>query len=248
MQVAQWYTKYHHIAQTISTGVQYSFLSADNRQCFPFVFCKEFLIDVVAGELKDKPVNLYGFQYNEANPRVDLTHVRVLLKDFSDRKFLNSVDRMSVFLQLLEEKMGCKTFSKIQMVDNSPKYEGPIVLLTSPAKWMLAPPMLSLYALMIRIGMFFNLEDTAWEHCQKIRDCKILTGNIRNSDYLKKAWKVMMDVVESGGTCRFKPDMKDNWPDYKDQWKMHELSGIVSLADGNAKEVCSDWYPKKETT
>jgi hypothetical protein len=251
MKVAKWFTKHYTLAQTFDTGIQYAFLSADNEQCFPLVTCKEFLIDAVHALIHNKPTFLYGFTYSIANnPPICLDPCRLLLSTNSKKNkatFYEDAVRLKSFLNLLEQKMGCENESEIEVVENHPPLpyiKQPMVLLTSPALWMLSPPMLSLFALLIRVGFYYNGKETAWGHCQKVRDKKIITDHPRNGEYLKSAWKTIMDLVESGGMCRFKPDMKDNWPLFAQQWQLHEWSGIVSLAKGTTKNLCPQWYPK----
>ena len=248
MNVDKWYDKYHHILEVAKSGIQYSCISIENQQCFPFVHDSEFVVDATAATIYSKPIKIYGFEYSPfINPPVCLDNCRILLRDLYDKKFIEHIHATKNFLNLLEMKMKCDSYSKIQVVKNTPIWRSEVVLLTSPAKWMLSPPMLSLYTLMISIGLNYNDEDTVWGHCQKIRDKKIFINNSYNQTSLKMAWKTIMDIIESGGSCYFKPEMKENWPNYEKTTDLHNKSGIVPLATGIAKPLCPNWYTNYET-
>ncbi len=255
MKVEGWFSKKFWVAQTYKEGLEYAFLSSDNKQCGPFVFCKEFLIDSVWAQLHQVPINLYNFLYDprpespDCDPAVDLHKCRVLLRHRTDPSLKDRVGSMLNFMNGMEDLFGFKR-STLAQVENPPPRKDPenepfpTYCLSSPKRWMHAPPLLSFYALLVRVGMGFKGNPPeAMDYIVALTQGKERPYSDRDHWYLYKALNTIKDLIET--KCkRFHHIRIKNWPRSVRQLDLHEDSGIVSLATGFAKRVCPDWYPK----
>lgn len=247
MKVVEWYLKHAHLAQTIWSGLEYAFLSEDNRQCGPFVYCKEFLIDSIWSQINQTPISIYGFHYNPySDPAICMTSSRILLRNMDDMYFDRRVQRSLQFINKIEEELKFPQ-STFEECENVPyRRMGSVYLLTSSPDWLHAPPLVSMLTLMIRSGMVYNGTDPWKRHLQKVRDKEISLAQKKDSDHLKIAYPAIVDLVETK-CARLGNDQSANWPpesERVDFWWMHEYSGIVSLANGTARRINRAWYPK----
>jgi len=249
MHVKEWYLKWAGLAQTIWEGLEYAFLSEDDRQCGPFVYCKEFLVDAVWSQINNTPISIYGFHFNpNTDPPVCLTSCRILLRNRHDKEgFDKRIRKMLKFINAIEEDMGWN-LSTLEKCDNSPNknYYGNVYLLVSPANWLHAPPLVSMLTLLIRSGMAYDGKLPWWVHLNQIRMKKIKVYQKRDADHLGQAWSAIVDLVETK-CARLGSDIASNWPPVEliEFWWMHEASGIVSLSTGAARRVNRDWYRKR---
>ena len=255
MIVAQWFDKPMRIAQTVWRGLQYSLLSDDNKQCHPFVYCKEFILDVIWSTLNKRSIELYGFHYNPergwkwSDPPASLNPVRMLLRNKDDADFPEHVPKCLKFLNKLEDEFGFP-HSEIEICENATAIAGVessfVYLLSSPDNWLHAPPLLSLLTLMVRIGMIYDGRKNIWKHAEDVAQGRIKPYQYRDNDHLHRAYKCIQNLIET--KCeRFPPDRKDNWPVLRGRMchmEIHENGGIVSLASGAGRWVCPGWYPK----
>jgi len=247
MKIASWFTRKMLIAQTIWSGLQYSLVSEDDKQCHPFVYCKEFVLDAVWSTVTSRVSTIFGFVYHpEFDPRVALSECRLMLRNREDPKFIERLPNMVKFLNALEHKMGF-TLSKIEKVENS---DSEIWLLRSSNKWFLAPPLTSMLTLLIRIGMIYDGKMNVWKHCGKVINKETKPYQYRDEDHLRRSIDVIKELVETGVERRFGISTSANWAIPVKGWDIHENTGIVSLATGKAKVLCPRWYPevKKDET
>jgi hypothetical protein len=246
----KWFKGYMNVAQQHWNGLEYCLLSKDNEQCYPFLYCKEFLLDVVWSTLYERNTDLYGFFYNpKLMPLADLSKTRILLRNKNDRNFDQNLVKSVLFLNLLEKELD---FTKSKVHECADFNNNLVVALDGDVKWMHAPPMLSLYALLLRIGMGFDDSMSPWDYLEAVRDGNC--NSICKSDgrYLGKALPTIRGIVDSK-CARFLPTMKENWPgpSIVREWDIHENLGIVSLSEGDAgwiavKRIMPQWYEKKD--
>lgn len=239
MKVEQWFERRMWPQQTVNEGIQYSLLSDDNRQCHPFVYCKEFVLDVTWATITGKPTSIYGFHFSpQSDPPTSLSNVRVLLRNLQDAKFAERVPKCLSFLNKLEGQLKFPK-STVEVCENAEK--GDTFLFTCPQNWQLAPPLLSLLTLMLRIGMVYGGRGDIWRHAQKVTERAIKPYQRRDDVHLKSAWHCIQELIET--KCqRFPPDRLANWPADAKNWAIHEYGGIVSLASGKGKMISPAWY------
>ena len=80
------------IWQIYKQGMEFAFLSNNNEQCNQFVWCKDFLQDMVYATLHNKLVDIYQFKYNpNHDPNPCLSKIRLLVANANDSKFNKNV-------------------------------------------------------------------------------------------------------------------------------------------------------------
>lgn len=240
----KWYPNNMFMCQTVWSGLQYSFLSETNEQLSPFFYCKEFLMDTVWAEMNQKVATTYGFIYDpETFPKVCLTKCRILLRNREDHYFTEGVQQCMKFINQIEKGLNFN-LSKTVEVDNS---FNPVMFVSGDAKWLSAPPLLSLYSMLLRLGMNYE-KGSAWTFMKKIMDRKIKCYGLQDDYYLRKAFDTIKDLVKTKAS-RLGTDVKANWckEDMK-AYDIHENGGIVSLATGKGKHINPNWYPKDESS
>ncbi len=259
MEVSKWFAgSMPKIAQTVWTGLQYSFLSEKGEQLSPFVFCKEFMMDTVWGEVNERSIFTYGFEYDyEKSPKVCLTETRFLLRNWEDQNFIENVNNCMRFLNQLEKQLKFNP-SKAVQVTNAPKYfyreNVPVMFVSGDPKWMLSPPLLSLYTMLLRVGMTYE-KGSAWLFMRKLMSGKIRSYGKEDAWRLTNIYDAIKELVKTKaeifGTAVAGPwMMKKNWPTTREggdgkvvAYDIHENAGIMSFANGKAKYICPHWYP-----
>ena len=231
------------IAQMASRGLEYAFIAADGRQCTPLLFCKEFLLDATWGTIHNERAALYGFVFDAGStktPPVDLNHCRLLLRNKHDTDFVQSTERCIAFLQQLEAEMEIEETS-MQVCDDPPK-DIPVVAFIGSPHWMIAPPMLSLYSLLIRVGMTYK-EGDVWKYMERVADGKVRTTAFTDAQYLRSSLPTIRRLIISAGVCfGSSSKLQDNWPLDLEEEILHEDMGIVAFARGKARQFCPQWY------
>ena len=63
----KWYDddkRNNNILQIYKKGLEFSFVSENNEQCHPFVFCKDFLQIVIFANIYNRIISIFNFHYN----------------------------------------------------------------------------------------------------------------------------------------------------------------------------------------
>jgi hypothetical protein len=205
-------------------------------------------MDAVWLTLAGRRGNIYGFDYDpEVDPPVSLDQCRVLLRNREDSDFPISAAASQAFLNNFELELGWEP-TKMSLCEKPPKGK-PVVAFLSPKEWMKAPPMLSLYSLLTRVGMTFDARIAGvWDYMEDVKDGKAKTIQSNDSRYLRRAWPTIKEVLGDGG-ARFTGTMEENWPSHIREIILHEDGGIVTLAtEPNVvkRNICSHWFSQKE--
>lgn len=241
----QFKPKKSRLAQEFSEGLEFAFLSADNKQINQFVYCKDFMQDAIQGHVNKKKVTIYGFSYDpnkEETIPLCMEQTRILITSWRDKQFRTKVQNCLDFINQIEVKLKMKK-TEITEVSNSPSIykKAGIWLFEGSKRWMQSPPMISLYTLLIRIG-FNHTPGTAYtETIQQVLDYKLATYRHEDAYYLKDAKKGLDWILKYGDRKLFDKDIKKNYPSV-DIYTMHSNFGIVGFAQGYTKKYCPDWY------
>lgn len=138
----QWMPKINKVTQLVNKGLEYALVSSDYKQVHQFVYCKDFLQDCVHARLNNLSLSIYGFAYNNRNnPLVDLNETRVMVSDYRNKSFSDSIPNILDFLNQIEEHLGMKK-STVKMCKNPPKIykKSGVWLFEGSKRWMKAAP------------------------------------------------------------------------------------------------------------
>ncbi len=159
------------------------------------------------------------------------------------------------FLHQIEKQMGFRKTEILQVAGAGAK-EGPTWLILGDKKWMLAPTLISLYSMLIRIGYYLNPGGEFMRTLEMMRDGEIggpaeeddyygygESQAANDASYLKQAWKGIQ-VILKHGTKVFHPTMERNYPSDTKVYSFHDMYGIVAFASRKPAKRMPTWYRK----
>lgn len=147
-------------------GLGYAFLKKIDDETFetiqPISPCKDYLNDVVYSEVTGRPFRAWGleteqrgiFDGDHAYMAIAVCKLGKSLQTYSDyeqdMKFMaENTDRMAEFINKIEGKLGIGKTSIVPINDN-------LKLLIMDKQWVSATYLISLYALMLRVGLSYE--------------------------------------------------------------------------------------------
>ena len=246
--------KNYRTAQIYSAGFEFSFASEIQevwQQACTFVYCKDFLHDAVWAHLNKKPWQIHGFKYTPGvDPDLDMKHCAMFFRNTQYKgkqdEFHDMLPNCLEFLNKCEDAMGMEP----SVIFKVPHEDAPCWLIVSDKGWQVAPPMLGLYTLMVRIGLVHTPGDSFETTLKLGREGKIKfdTGGIgyagnRDGGYVKTAWPGI-SVILKHGLKVWHPEIENNYPLDLPQTigSLHDNGGPVSYSQGLAKKAMPFWY------
>jgi hypothetical protein len=220
------------IIQIYVKGIEYALVSQDNVQCHDFVWCKDFLHDVIYSSINKKPFEIYHFGYNpHINPNPCLNKVKLLITNPKDKEFEARLPDCLDFINQVEDKLKIKK-TIVRKCKSPPKgYESGVFFLEGSKRWLVSPPMLSLYSLLIRMGFLHSIPDSFLQTIQKIR-----LGALKPYQKFDKKWlseaQIALDLIFKVGDKKiFSSDINRNYPKNLSIDVVHNRLGIMGFAN-----------------
>jgi len=249
----EWLTKKYGLSQVYSTGLEYCFISRDWKQCCPMVYCKDFLQDAIQATYHEKSVSIYGFTYNpQTCEPLYMRRTRMALGNASDSGFSDKIPNVMDFLHQFEKKLRLVR-SKARQVENPPKrYKSGVWVIESSNRWILSPPMLSLYTLLLRVGFCHTKGEDFAETIKKIIAGKISPYQSNDKKQLSQAKDGIDKILKFGYAKIFFKNPKKNYPAITTS-SMHNHTGICSFTSGASMSHVQHWHrdldkPKSDKT
>lgn len=241
----KWFSHKGSISQVYSTGLEYAFCTPDYEQHLPWVFCKDFLHDAVFSFLHGTKLDIYGYSYDpKSSPGPDLRHMRLLVANNSDAQFGDKIDNALNFVNQVEKAMNFSFYSRAFRCPEPPaKYKRcGIYLFEGSGHWMLSPPLISLYTLLVRAG-FAHVAGTPYaETMDKITTGKVPGYQTNDASQLGRARVGIDRLVVEGYREVFTREMKPNYPIGVPIGTMHHNFGIVAFSTGVTKTLSPQWH------
>lgn len=223
----KWYDsgyKNSNVLQIYKKGLEFAFLSNAYEQCHTFILCKDFLHDIIHANINNIPINIFNFSYNPYyDPKICLKELRLLVKNNSDNQFSDKLKNAIIFLNEIESKLEMKK-TVLRSCENK------TWLLKSSKRWMKAPPMISLYVLMLRIGLVHTPNKTAKETINDILKQKIKTYQKKDSYLLKHSYLGFEKILKIGDNKIFFKDIKKNYSPTLSLDCIHNSTGILAFS------------------
>lgn len=222
--------------QSYHSGFEMAPLSEKGEQCIPFAYCKDYIQDVIWGTINKKSISIYGLDYDPTkNPLIDLEHLRLAVREKStDKKdFFKQCQQALNFLNWFEEKLKMEP-SKLFKTRSSG-----VFVFVADKNWMHAPPLISLYSLLLRMGMTYEGGD-ALKHFQE-------GPFLRSGD--KAFGKSVMPVLEKKLFVKsreelFAKEQAKNYPADANSHCIHSSSGISAFANSGISSSVSKHWPQ----
>lgn len=240
----EWYTTKTTLYQVYRNGLEYAFVSKDNKQVCPFVYCKDFLQDAVQGCLHKIKRKIYGFTYDpDKHYSLYMKQTRLLVTCAKDSQFRRKIVCCLDFINQIERQLKLKSTVATECVSPPPQYAvSGIWLLEGSHRWMISPPMISMYALLLRIGFVHvvgqNYEDTI----EKVVNKDVTPYQNKDRRQLIDAIPGIRRILRYGDRKIFHKDMKANYPAKVSVGVMHNHLGIIRFSQKETKSLFPYWH------
>jgi hypothetical protein len=218
--------------QIYNKGLEFSILSDKYEQCHPFVWCKDFLHDVVHSSINNKPFEIYRFNYNpEINPRPCLKQTRILIANSRDSKIEKKIPACLDFINQIEDKLKIPRTKVRKCINPIPEYaKNGVYIFQGHKRWLFAPPMLSLYTLLIRVGFAHFKGQEYGTTVKGLKQGLIKPYQTKDCRWILEVEPALHKIVRFGDKQIFYRDMKLNYPASMATDVMHSRMGIVGFA------------------
>jgi hypothetical protein len=244
-QKVKWFSKVLEIDQVPEEGLEYAFVSKNYEQIHQLVWCKDFMQDAIFGYLNSRYVEQYGFEYNPATSLpIYMDKTRLMIANWKDKSFAAKIPAVLDFLNQIERKLKMALTTAVRCRNPSVLYQKASVwILNGSKRWMIAPPMISLYTLFIRIG-FVHTKGRSYKTTLK----KLLSGELEpyycaeDDEQLEGCEKAIQHILLHGDRSLFHRDIRKNYPADFDIETLHDSSGIASYAMKATQEQFPFWH------
>jgi hypothetical protein len=247
-QKIEWHEKAPAFSQAYSSGMEYSFVSDDYRQVHPMVYCKDFLHDAIFATVNKNKVSVYSFSYDQKKdipiPRL---RTRLAITNSSDPDFGSKIENILDLLNQVEKELKfIATTVRRCVAPPQKKYEKCGVYLFEGSKqWMMAPPMLSLFTLLLRVGACHKKGTPFKETLQGVESKKIPQYQTSDSNFLKTGMVGIERILSEKPSKIFGRSLVKNYPKGLSGGTIHNNFGIVAFSRSTTKTWCSHWHPEE---
>jgi len=227
----EYYQTVQSLSEASSNGLQYAFVSDDNKQITPWVFCKDYFQDAIQAYLNNDSTLVYGFSYKSGKDIPICLHTtRLALVSKDDGEFSSKILKSLSFIHQVESDLKMKK-TEIQIVSNVPKkfQKSGVFIFNGSGRWMKSPPMISLYTLLIRVGLVHELSNTWRETIDSIIEEKKSPYYSEDHGFLQVSKNPIDKIVSLSDKKIFGTDIKRNYPKDVEHYTMHNYFGIVAL-------------------
>ena len=256
-----WHPKTNQICQIPKEGIEYALVSEDYRQIHQLIWCKDFIQDAIYGHINQKLVEIYGFQYDpKICPPVYMKQLQLMVTNWKDENFASKIfENCQSFLHEIESRLKIKK-TVIEKCCNPPaRYrKAGVFLLNGSKRWMHAPPMVSLYTLLIRVGLVHPKGQEALETIDQVKNGILKPYNWQpakdsDSDVIINAYAGIKRILSNGDRRLFYRDIKRNYPANNYQgvpfsvFQMHDHCGMIGFSTARNKEDFPRWHKLDNT-
>lgn len=247
------------ISQIPKDGMEFAYVSEDYKQVHQLVWCKDFMQDLVFGCVNQTSFEVYNFKYDPATePQICLDKTRFMICNWRDESFEQKLlNNCKEFLHELETQMKMKKTIFEKCTNPPPIYRRAGVFIVEGSKrWMIAPPMISLYTLLIRIGMVHPLGQSAKDTLDQIESGDLRAYNWKpayktsygtnrddnDSDHLSSARIGLERILKYGDRKLFHKDMKDNYLEELGIDAIHDDCGLCGFSNDYTNYHFPHWH------
>jgi hypothetical protein len=242
----EWYKGTSNLSEIYqSTKIKFAFLSTPkegNKQCHPFVLCRDFLHDAVRCMIQKNKCQIYGFCYEYGkNPPIDTKYMRMLVtRQELEETFSEKMKQSLKIINHYESIAGWKK-SKLIRVDDKTKPNTWLFL--GPKEWLKSPFLVSMYTFLIRLGdkhgAISNFKTT-----EELIKCFSTIGKSQEAYgdndvvYIRECFNKMHHIVKEANSLFLKDGSVKEDPIYSDTKvslnSFHNNCGIYNLCRGQA--------------
>lgn len=254
----KWHPKTRKISQIPKEGLEYALVSDNYQQIHQLVWCKDFMQDAIHGFLNNSYTYIYGFAYDPVNdPPISMLRTRLLVTNWKDKELGDRLkNRVVPLLHEVEGKLGMSKTVLEKCIKIPPRYgRSGVWLFDSSKRWSKAPPMISLFTLLIRIGLVKDPDDDLIATMKKVKTDAIESyysaENQQDNVQVRRAEKGILRLLKYGDRRIFHADIKKNYPPLNNAKEydkritistIHDRCGIASYSEGSTKSLFPHWH------
>jgi len=217
------------LLQIYSRGLEFSLVSDHYEQCHRWVLCKDFLHDVVYSVVRDMPTDIFKFRYDPGvDPKCSLGELRILIGHRRDGGFMGRIPSMLDFMHQIEGELGIKKCCVVECGDFPEDFRG-VVMVRASRRWLRSPPMLSLFGLLVRVGMGHQEGQGYRTTIRTYAERKATPYQPKDGKWLKIIGPALHKILRYGDRKVFPGDLDQNYPEM-DMEVVHNRLGIVGFA------------------
>ena len=234
----------YKILQIYTKGLEYALVSSSFEQCHPFVWCKDFLQDVIYSTVNQKAIKIYNFEFNpNQDPNPSMYKVRLLLANTKDKSFANKIPHVLDFINQVEDHLKIKRTTVRRCASPPSGYEKyGVFLFEGNKRWLQAPPMISLYSLLLRVGFSHITGRNFLDTFEGVKSGEIKAYQKKDSTWLAGTDPAFKKILKTGDRKIFHRDIKHNYPKHMTIDSVHNFLGII----GFSSEI--SWKSKGNST
>ena len=246
-----WHKKNLKVMQVPKEGLEFAFLSEDDKQMHQLVLCKDFLQDVVFAYTIERYIDVYDFiiwpRFN-----FDFSATRIMVTNFKDPNFGMKICNCLDFLGQIESRLGFRPTTLEKCASAPPVYKkAGVWILTGDKGWIHSPVLLSMFTLMVRIGMIHREGDSFTKTLNRIKYGKVRPYNwapsykgrrrYNDQDVLRES-REGIDAIMEHGTSLFYKYRKWNYPSEVSSYFIHDSCGLTGFSQGLTKHKFPHWH------
>lgn len=237
----KWYENKFQLCEGVGKTVQMSFCSADDEQCHPWVYCKDYLQDAIYCTMNNKESCVHGFIFKPSTmPKLCMDKARILVCNLHDTAFASKIDAALEFLNQIEDvlKMPHSIYTKVDNAKPKRAANG-VFLIEGNKRWLASPPMISLYSYLIRCS---------FKHTKGNKYADTLKGTTyySNDKYsLPNAREAIKYIAKLNDEVIFYSDTQKNYPASASIETMHHSSGMMAFMNGETQDNFKHWHRKE---
>lgn len=233
--------------EVYTRGLQYALVSDDNRQVNHFVFCKDFLHDMLFCKLNEESMSIYKFEYDpKVNVPLCSTKIRVMLGNTYDKDFGSKIQNALDLINQFEDAIKFERSKVFECEDPPEKFKvSGVCLFEGTRRWMMSPPMMSLYFLLLRVGMVHKEGEPFMQTIKSIISKKIRGYQTDDEGQLRRGLPGIERVLKESPTKIFYRVQKKNYPKNLATSTIHNRFGIVSFSEGTTHQYVPRWHKPK---
>jgi hypothetical protein len=256
----RWHPKTLKISQIPKQGLEYAFLSERYTQIHQLVWCKDFMQDVIFASVTGTPTSIYGFAYDPSvDPPLYREKTRLMLNSYKDANFGSKVlDGLRDFLHQIEKQLKMQRTIFEKVANPHPRYKKSGVYIVNGSKrWMHSPPMISLYTMLLRVGLLHTKGDPFQATIASVKNGKLepyygRTSGDNDSRLLKQTCKGLNRIMRHGDRKLFHRKIEKNYPERTKSgmkfsiYTIHDTCGMVGFSNGSTATCFPHWHRFKD--
>lgn len=221
-------------------GMTFAFVSKESSKytlAHQWVKCRDFLNDVIRYEITGNRISIYGFSFGKDNPRVSTEKIYIAVSmDNVDKSLFKDYIKSSIKLLRHFEREAGVSLSRSKLATVSGSKKSNVVVICSNKMWLESPVLLSIYTLLIRLGVRKDINTYDKESLLSSL-AQVNPNGDNDSKYLSKIHTKLHYIITNAAKLFSSPDRDFYRRKDIDLHSFHNYCGVVS--------VCDDYSPSK---